>query len=295
MNIKCRCCANERLAEIGQLPVGTSFAGVPLDPPMSGGMLMYCDQCSIALRHPILKINEYNSLYAKAPSSIWSSRKREYLKLLRPDQKIINKYLTNRYRENKSNISILDIGCYTGSFLSSLPEYFSKFGVEASIEARELAASKKITIVSDDLYSINTALKFDVIVLMDVIEHIENPGAYINKIKNSLNKNGEIIITTGNYDSATFKFYKNTFWYAKYLEHISFIGKNWLNKFVDSNDFEIIKYKEFRNFELFRVKMFVKRFINYFLMKFNVSIPSMSGSSIDHFMFSIKCKQIYTE
>lgn len=290
MNIKCRCCNNKSLKEIGPLPEGVSFAGVSLNPPMSGGMLMHCDQCSMALRHPILEKNEYNSLYFKAPSSIWSSRKREYLKLLRPDQKIINKYLINKFAKNKSSTSILDIGCYTGSFLLSLPEYFSKFGIEASAEARKLAGSKNITIVGNDLYSINTALKFDVIVLMDVIEHIDNPGAYINQIKKLLNENGEIIVTTGNYDSATFKFYKNTFWYAKYLEHISFIGESWLNKFAMHNGYEILIFKEFRNFELFRVKIFAKRFINYFLMKFNVSIPSMSGSSIDHFMFSIKLK-----
>jgi len=61
-------------------------------------------------------------------------------------------------------------------------------------------------------------MKFDIITLFHVIEHLPRPKVLLAKLKNLLTKNGKIIIETPNSDDALISLYKNksfmdsTFW-----------------------------------------------------------------------------------
>jgi SAM-dependent methyltransferase len=183
---QCRICNSVNTENLGILPKQTHFANKKLDQNLPESSLYRCKSCLTLMRHPILSIAEYNLLYKQADSTIWSNK----TPILRPDQEIVKNIIINDKKAGK----ILDIGCYTGDFLSSFSDDYVKFGIEMSIQASEIAASRNIKIIGNDLYKINTIEKFDFIVAMDVLEHTENPIAFIKIISSMLTINGKIII-----------------------------------------------------------------------------------------------------
>ena len=83
---------------------------------------------------------------------------------------LINKYLPKGGK-------VLEIGCGQGEFLHQLPEKFEKFGIEVNDKAGQYIRKnyKEITIFEGKTDEIHfpRGLKFDMVVLWHVLEHIE--------------------------------------------------------------------------------------------------------------------------
>ena len=78
--------------------------------------------------------------------------------------------------------------------------------------------------------------KFDCILLMDVIEHIDDPSSLLLKAKNSLNKNGKILINVPAFQHLYSKFDRDVGHVKRYnkktfLEIVKEIPKNDINYF----------------------------------------------------------------
>lgn len=97
------------------------------------------------------------------------------------------------------NTRILDAGCGTGGNLKMLSTYGSVTGVEMDQKAAEMARDRNIGSVLEgylpDSFPIDEKEKFNLIVLLDVLEHIEDDSASLKQIKKYLNENGKLIIT----------------------------------------------------------------------------------------------------
>lgn len=96
---------------------------------------------------------------------------------------------------NNKNSSILDFGCGTGSFLKKLNSvgYTDLSGVEIS-ETKPSSAS--------DCFVITKTIpkrKYDVILMMDVLEHIEDDSAALIKIKSHLKPGGILLLSVPAY------------------------------------------------------------------------------------------------
>jgi ubiquinone/menaquinone biosynthesis C-methylase UbiE len=96
--------------------------------------------------------------------------------------------------------NILDIGCGTGETLSFLKKLYSKadlYGIDMSQKAVKYTKQKgHRNVYRGD--SIKLPFKnnfFDVVLFLDVLEHIQNDKKAINEAKRVLKKNGIIIIT----------------------------------------------------------------------------------------------------
>ena len=94
------------------------------------------------------------------------------------------------------NCSILDFGCGNGHFIKILKEQNFKIqGVEFSKEQAHYLTNKLNTIVYEyQEFLEKTDLKYDVIHLGDVLEHLTNPADILQHIKKNLNKNGLLYI-----------------------------------------------------------------------------------------------------
>lgn len=91
---------------------------------------------------------------------------------------------------------VLDIGCGNGDFLKYLAETnrgFELWGID-SIERRHPG----VHFVAGDFFTHDFGGPFDVIVNLMVIEHLENPRAFVKKIYESLKPGGLLILTTNN-------------------------------------------------------------------------------------------------
>lgn len=211
--MRCRVCGSGVAESFGQLPDSGVFAGQLVSPSIEGGRLWRCKNCDSMFRFPTLTQSEYLALYEQASSSVWDGGETR-----RKDFATIYEYL-----QSDGGGSILDVGCYAGTFLEGLPGRFAKFGLEPSTSASISATSKGINILGKTLADLDGGQRFDVVVCIDVIEHMIDIETFLSDSLNHVKDHGFLIISTGNPDCFFWKrIFKAKFWYSSYPEHLVF-------------------------------------------------------------------------
>ncbi len=216
---RCPCCEHSDTASLGELPKTIWFAGAPTDTPLAGGKLFRCNRCFLKFRYPLLTDDTYRILYNSAPTSMWSNE------IMRRDWDQIIRYFRD---ESPRGGRILDVGCGTGGLLARLDGRFEKHGVEIRDSARAIAAGIGLTIWPT-LEEVPASLRFDYIIVVDVIEHIRNPARFMKVLIERLRPDGVMIITTGDADNFWWNLFGANWWYCFHPEHIAFISRRWLD------------------------------------------------------------------
>lgn len=231
--MKCPCCNNLNLVNIGAVPVAKTFNGsenkVAAEVVSS---LFRCESCKLVFKNPKIKNSDAIALYN-------NSNIQQYKIPYRIDHHAVLKIISQLKPS-----SVLDFGCYTGDLLSEISEDVTKYGVEINNAAAKLAADRSNGIIVENIESLKD--KVDCIVLCDVIEHLDNPANALLNFKNYLNDSGIIVITTGNSDHWFSRILGCRWYYSSNAEHISFINPRWLNWFCDSYSFNLLELKYIR-------------------------------------------------
>jgi 2-polyprenyl-3-methyl-5-hydroxy-6-metoxy-1,4-benzoquinol methylase len=152
-----------------------------------------------------------------------------------------------RYREIRKNIPlfpgarILDIGCAFGFLLKEFPEEFEIYGLDVS----EYAISKAREKNPRAIFQIADITKekpfpdgfFDLIIMNDIIEHLETPETAIKNTRLMLKKKGYLYLTTPNLN-----FLRKTFFYFpdKWEHHISLKHFKETKNLLESSNLKII-------------------------------------------------------
>jgi len=138
------------------------------------------------------------------------------------------------------NIKILDIGCGGGLLSEPMCRLgASVVGIDASkknIEVAKFHAKKsglKIDYRVASPEKLKTKVKFDVILNMEIVEHVENINFFINESSKLLKKNGVMFIATLN---KTLKSYVFAILGAEYILKWLPIGTHDWEKFVKPED-----------------------------------------------------------
>jgi SAM-dependent methyltransferase len=163
-------------------------------------------------------------------------RKISYLRNLR----LINKY---KSPGNK----ILEIGCGNGSFLNSLPSHFEKHGIEINNDGYKFIKEnyKNIRIYStkigeDDLGK--DIKNFDIIVMWNVLEHIDNPMKFIQIISTTLlASHGVFIFDVPNRNSLGFRMTKENWFHLDTPRHLFHYQYDTVNSLLEMHGLKIIK------------------------------------------------------
>ena len=138
------------------------------------------------------------------------------------------------------NIKLLDIGC--GGGLLSEPMYrlgANVVGIDASkknIEVAKFHAKKDKLKIDYKIASpemLKTKLKFDVILNMEIVEHVEDINFFIKESSKLLKKNGIMFVATLN---KTLKSYAFAIIGAEYILNWLPIGTHDWEKFMKPND-----------------------------------------------------------
>ena len=159
----------------------------------------------------------------------------QYLK-----ENIIEHFKLKHSSRPLKKINILDIGCGGGL----LSEPMSKLGanvtaIDASkknIEVAKFHAKKnnlKINYLCSSPEKLNIKKKFDVILNMEIIEHVDDINFFIKKSSNLLKKNGLMFVATLN---KTFKSYLFAIIGAEYILKWLPIGTHDWEKFVKPDE-----------------------------------------------------------
>ena len=135
----------------------------------------------------------------------------------------LNKKVSLLNSFNTEEKTVLDIGAGTGDFLLACEKSgWNVIGIEPNKDARNIALKKEIKL-HQELKDVSN-LKFDVITLWHVLEHVPNLKEYLSQIKKLLKPNGVLVIAVPNYKSYDAIYYKE-FWAAfdvpRHLWHFS--------------------------------------------------------------------------
>jgi len=148
---------------------------------------------------------------------------------------------------------ILDIGCSTG-YLGKVLKEQENFVVGVDISEQ---ASKQAQTVLDRAYCFDVEKqwpleleneKFDIIVALEIIEHLFDPALFLKKIREFLEKDGTLIITVPNFLSWVnrIKFVFGKFRYTDQgifdFGHIRFFTRKTLRILLNDSGFEIVKW-----------------------------------------------------
>ena len=114
-------------------------------------------------------------------------------------KEIIKFFLKKKIK--KKNIEILDFGCGVGINFKMLSEFGTVYYYDQN---KDIVNQNKKRFNSNNFKHINklkkSTKKFDLIVALDVIEHIEDDKKIIKILSNKLKKNGKILITVPAYN-----------------------------------------------------------------------------------------------
>jgi 2-polyprenyl-3-methyl-5-hydroxy-6-metoxy-1,4-benzoquinol methylase len=155
-------------------------------------------------------------------------------------------HIIKKYFPANKNIKILDIGCGYGALLYFAQKlgYKNSYGFDISFSQIKISKMLKINnIVLSTLenYFKNKKNKYDLVILLDVLEHLEKKKTklYLDRIKKSLTSNGRVIIHTNNSVSP---FFGN----VRYGDptHRTAFTDNSLKKILSDSNFKLISFEE---------------------------------------------------
>jgi len=155
-------------------------------------------------------------------------------------ENIVNTFNLKKNKQPLKSVKILDIGCGGGL----LSEPMSRLGAEVvgidasqkNITVAKLHAKKnslKIKYFCASPENFKTKTKFDVILNMEIIEHVDDVEFFLKKCSNLLRKNGIMFVATLN---KTLKSYLFAIIGAEYVLNWLPIGTHDWEKFVKPND-----------------------------------------------------------
>jgi 2-polyprenyl-3-methyl-5-hydroxy-6-metoxy-1,4-benzoquinol methylase len=140
----------------------------------------------------------------------------------------------------------LDIGAATGIMMKCASKKgYQVYGVEVAKDGAEAIAKcfGEDSVFSgyfDENFSKWDEHSFDIISLMDVLEHLRNPDGVLNKIHQLLKVSGYVLITTP--DSSSFsRFAMGKHWNHISSEHLFIFSRHNVKKLLRKCGFEVIK------------------------------------------------------
>jgi len=113
----------------------------------------------------------------------WRSRERIVLEVI------------EEFRQARGYGPILDVGCGDGLFFEQLRRFGEPEGVESDASLLTAAGSKYGPIHVGTLDSYQPGKKYGLILLLDVIEHVEDDVAILRRARELLASGGKVIVT----------------------------------------------------------------------------------------------------
>ena len=218
-----------------------------------------CANCGMTLTNPRPAMDEAGGYYQSSQYISHSSKSSSLIDRIY----LIIRYFTIiwKYRLVKpylQNNTLLDIGCGTGNFAGYCKTHqIDAYGIEPSSEARTKTTEQRIKVFEalEELPDV----KFSVITLWHVLEHIYSLHDTLAKIKNLLADNGIIFIAVPNLESEDAKHYKE-FWAGYDVpRHVWHFSKNSMEDLLLKSGLKLV-HKEPLKLDAYYVSMLSEKY-----------------------------------
>ncbi|MDZ4794280.1 MAG: class I SAM-dependent methyltransferase [Bacteroidota bacterium] len=172
-----------------------------------------CPDCGAIFIYPV-PVNQLQQIYPPNYYSFATGSKNIVIRFKEwLDKKFFIKILK---QVQAQEISVLDIGGGTGWILDLLQTADKRINftqvVDIDEKAKAIAEKKGHTYFRGTIEAFVTDKKFDLILLLNLIEHVADPLAVLQKAQSLLAPGGIIVIKTPNTDSWDARLYKKSYW-----------------------------------------------------------------------------------
>jgi 2-polyprenyl-3-methyl-5-hydroxy-6-metoxy-1,4-benzoquinol methylase len=227
MNIrtwKCSICKSQKIGKVKKYPAKSDL--------FSSRQLIQCSTCGCKSIFPMIsdkELAEYNKDYWGDVQSDTNTSRKLYYFLAESRAN----YLVN-VLGNLDSINILDVGSGQGYLIDVLKEKFpsmNAFAVEIDSKMHEILNDKCEMVFSS--WKEITNLKFNVIILSHILEHMTDPIEFALGLKSMLKKNGYFFIDIPNSDDL----------HVTQLEsHLFVFNEKSLKRFIHEIDLTIVDF-----------------------------------------------------
>jgi 2-polyprenyl-3-methyl-5-hydroxy-6-metoxy-1,4-benzoquinol methylase len=202
-----------------------------------GGSYQKCENCSMVYLSPVFK-DQYLTQHYQSNHSVQSEIVASDLAFYQR----IYQFGLDMIQKNQTINNVLDIGCSSGVFLDMCKDiklYTS--GVELN-ESEAKVCSQNHTVYSCQLSDLNESLKFDLITMWDVFEHIKDGHSMLKEVSNKLNESGLLFLQIPNVGSLAATVLQELCNMFDGLEHVNLYDKDSVSHLASVCDFEVVDF-----------------------------------------------------
>lgn len=205
-------------------------------------VILRCPLCGVVFPRVVVGKNFYKKYYPRN----YYSRSRLTNPILQRTYYLVAKFfLRLQQRRYLKTGRVLDFGCGRGDFLASLSPATEKYGVEINQQAVKFIKEKypEIKIFRDWEKLRSRRIKFDLITLWHVLEHLEKPKKILQQLVGRLKKDGHLIIATPNTGSWGFRWARSHWFHLDTPRHLAIFNVSGLVDFCRQAGMELVAIK----------------------------------------------------
>ena len=189
--------------------------------------LSQCKECSFIQSS---NLTDVLSFYENLEDPSYEANRKERLLQAKKIVAIIKKY--------KTTGRLLDIGAGSGIFVEeAISGGFMASGVEPSAWLQKKAIEHSLPVTLGTFPNHVCAGPYDVITIIDVIEHVNDPVELLKESYKALHKGGVIVVVTPDVSSLVARVLKYKWWHFR-IAHIGYFNKNTLHKALTKAGFK---------------------------------------------------------
>jgi 2-polyprenyl-3-methyl-5-hydroxy-6-metoxy-1,4-benzoquinol methylase len=179
-------------------------------------IVMRCRGCGLFYLNPRPHVNELSRIYPPTYHAFnFSCERFGFVYMVR--RRLEARRLMSWCRDLPKEARILDVGCGDGFHLVLLHEYggpqWRLEGVDMSAAAVAQAVANRVTVHEGSVETLDLDRDaYDLILLIQTIEHLENPAETLAAIRSLLRPGGAVVVVTDNSDSLDARLFRGRYW-----------------------------------------------------------------------------------
>ncbi|HVA65947.1 MAG TPA: class I SAM-dependent methyltransferase [Elusimicrobiota bacterium] len=241
-NVACNLCGSRRFKTLRDRPYASSNSSdcaATTDQYQAYGRIVRCQDCGLVFTNPRPGAADLLSGYSGCTDQTY---------LTEASSRSINAHFSlNTIRRFAKGGRLLEIGASTGCFLNAARVDFEVVGLEPSQWACRVARERfRLECYAEGIQATTrfAPASFDVVALIDVIEHLPDPAAAVRKAAELLRPGGLLYVVTPDIESFSSKILGG-YWWGLRPAHIYYFSAKTLGRLLAQSGFEVVLNKSF--------------------------------------------------